>query len=120
MKKLIFISLAIIALMSLSCNDDYTNPAKLSGTTWRCSTFTDATMSSEYDYFEFRFTSTTALEVWNKTKNGTATKVDNVYSYTIKDKTITISYGNNSDTGTIDKTTMTVTSDGTTLVFTKQ
>jgi hypothetical protein len=119
MKKLIFISFAIIALMAVSCTDDYTDPAKLSGTTWRCSTFTDASMTEEFDYYEFKFTSTTALEVWTKAKNASAEKVQNSYGYTISGKTITITYGDISDTGTIDKTSMTVTSDGITLVFTK-
>ena len=115
MKKLIFISLAIIAMLTVSCTTDYTDPAKLSGTTWRCSTFTDANMAAETEYIELKFTSTTAVEVWGKNKDVTAVEKQETYSYKISDKTISLFLGSQTTattTGTIDGKNMSFINEG--------
>ncbi|HET7733804.1 MAG TPA: hypothetical protein VFK73_08185 [Paludibacter sp.] len=121
MKKLIFITLALIAMMTISCTEDFSDPKALSGTNWRCSSFSDASMTAEYDYVELRFVSTTSVEGWQKAKNGSVTKSGTAATYSITDKTITINTGDSENlVGVIDNKTMTFVSGGETLKFTKQ
>jgi len=118
---MIFVTLALVAIMSISCTDDFTNPKNLNGTTWRCSTFPVTEMSMIVEYIEVKFTSTTTGKSYYKMKNEDATKLD-TFTYTIVgDKITIISEGKTSPgVGTIDKKTMTFIQDGVTLVFTKQ
>ncbi len=110
MKKLIFITLTIIAIISISCTDDYTDPKTLSGTTWRCSTFNeDDWMKNEYEYVELRFISTTEVEGWAKWIDGNLSKTGTT-SYKISADTITLT-SESSDltaTGIIDNKTITM------------
>ena len=124
MKKLIFISLAIFVMFAISCTDDYTDPAKLSGTTWRCSNFPSQYNTIGFEYEDLKFTSTTKVEIWFKMKGETVQQGETSMSYSIKDKTITFmsndSTGTETKTGTIEKTTITVLDGSTSLAFVKQ
>jgi len=123
MKKLIFITMTIIAIMTTSCSktEDFSDPKNLVGTTWRCSNFTNADEANTYDYYELNFVSTTQVEEWDKKKNANATK-EEAYSYSINGNAITLSIDAASfkSVGTIDKKTMSFTANGNTFVFTKQ
>lgn len=122
MKKLIFISLVIITIFSVSCTEDFTNPKTLSGTTWRCSSFAeDDWMKNEYEYVEMRFISTTQIEGWAKWIDGDLSK-SGIANYTISGNTITFisEPSNTTETGTIDKEKMTINESGHILVFIKQ
>ena len=121
MKKLIFISLAIFVMFAISCTDDYTDPAKLSGTTWRCSNFPTEEITQVLEYEELHFTSTTKVDIFIKMKGETAQQGDDSMTYSIKDNKITfVSSNNDSKTGTIEKTTITVVDGGYSLAFVKQ
>jgi len=107
MKKLIFISLAIIAFMAVSCTDDYTDPSKLSGTSWKC---TDAAGWQDYEYILFKFTSETVVEQWAKMP-GTAEEFIARATYKFSGKTLNIY---NEDLEVVG----TITIDGTTMKYT--
>lgn len=122
MKKLIFISLAIISMIAFSCTEDFSDPRVLSGTNWRCTNLATIDMYEGYDYIELRFTSTSTVESWIKEKSSSsATKNDVTATYSINDKTITI-VAEEYETliGLIDNKTMTLIEDGNSLVFKKQ
>lgn len=122
MKKLFFITTVIIAIMTTSCSktEDFFDPKDLAGTTWRCSDFSSSYTANNYEYEEYKFISTTQNETWLKSKNASAKKIATT-KYTVKDKTITIFYGDNSSiTGNIDNKTMTFTISGGTYTFKKQ
>ncbi len=122
MKKLIFITLAIITIFSISCTEDFTDPKVLSGTIWRCSTFSDDDwMKNEYEYVEMRFISKTEIEGWAKWIDGDLSKSGST-TYTISGNTITFASesSNITETGTIEKDKMTINESGHILVFIKQ
>jgi hypothetical protein len=120
MKKLIYIIILIIATFAASCTDMYTNPKYLVLTTWKCTNFTDPDLASTYDYYKLKFKSTTSVEVWKKPKNADEQKLNNTYSYSIMDHIITIIVDNKKTiTGTIFKNKITITDNGSTLVFVK-
>ena len=112
--------MAIIAILTTSCTEDFTNPKNLVGTIWRCSSFPTGSGMENYDYEELRFTSTSSLEVWGKEKNASAQKVNNTYSYTIENITISITYTGITVVGTINNNKMTVNQNNITAVFVKQ
>ncbi|MDD4972408.1 MAG: hypothetical protein PHT07_23510 [Paludibacter sp.] len=121
MKKFIFITLALLAMLSISCSDELSNTTTPTVTVWRSSTITDTTLSAAFDYYEFRFTSPSTLELWVKrTASESPEKVDQTYSYSIKDKIITIVYNDLTSIGTIDNSKMTITENGSTMVFVKR
>lgn len=122
MKKLFFITLTIITFFTISCTEDFTNPKVLSGTTWRCSTFSeDDWMKNEYEYVEMRFISTTKVEGWAKWIDGDLSQSGST-NYTISGNTITLisESSNLTETGMIDKETITINELGHKLVFIKQ
>ena len=107
MKKFIFITLALLAMLTTSCTDELSNSTTPTVSVWRSSSITDTTLSAAFDYYEFRFTSASTLELWVKrTATGSVEKVDQTYNYSIKDKTITIAYNDQASTGTIDNSKM--------------
>ena len=123
MKPMIFITLAFIAILANSCSEDFTDPKALSGTTWRCSTISEESgLSDEYEYFELKFTSTSTVEIWNKPINDNLFKSDVNATYSISNKTITITMSGSSNTmaGIIDNKTMNIISLGYTYIFSKQ
>ena len=122
MKKLIFITMAIIAVMTTSCSEteDFSDPKNLVGTTWSCGVFPSGQGLEDYEYIELKFISTTQLEVWGKEKNANAQKTNYTYTYSINNKTITITYSEGVLVGTIDNNSMTLTESGYTLIFTKK
>lgn len=109
MKKQFILIVAIIAIMTFSCTDDFKNPKNLVGTTWRCSEFANVSARSAYNYMEVKFISETGFETWvNLRKNG-ETKFSEHYNYSIKGNkltTIELSMG-----GTIEKDKMYLTID---------
>lgn len=120
MKKLIFITIALLAVLTISCTEDVTNSASQSTTVWRSTNFTDTTLASAFEYYEFRFTSPSTLELWVKrTANGNPERVNQTYSYTIKDNSISIVYNDMTAKGTIDKTSMSISENGNSMQFVK-
>ena len=118
MKKTSLILLIIFTFAAMSCTEDYSDPKVLSGTTWRYSS--PIKSSSEYwEYIELQFISTSQVAIWYKPRNGSAFKQDGLISYTISNKTITISFAITT-TGVIEGKKMTLLIDGLTCVFTKQ
>ncbi len=89
MKKHILHTLIAIAFISNSCTD-YTNPKIISGTIWRCSSFTDAEMALTYEYVELHFISETQVQMWEKKKNDYLYQASGTLKFTISGKTITI------------------------------
>ena len=119
MKKTSLILLIIFTFAAMSCTEDYSDPKVLSGTTWRCSSFPSISSSENLEYTEFQFISTSQVAMWDKPKNGSAFKYDMIGSYTISNKTITISFSITS-TGVIEGKKMTLLINGYTWVYTKQ
>ena len=109
------------AMLAISCADYVsTNALPSSASVWRSTNFSDSSLSATFEYYEFRFISDSSLELWVKrTVNSSPEKVNQTYTYTIKDKIISIVYNNMTTTGTIDNAKITVTEDGTTLEFAK-
>ena len=124
MKKLIFISMAIIAIMTTSCTEDFTNPANLVGTIWKATDFSKSpTFTDEnLEYVYFKFTSATNVEGWQKTKNTATESNSGSATYSISGKTITFNAEGNTTTGTIEgnKITYTMGGSGEYVVFVKQ
>ena len=89
MKKYILHILIAISFISNSCAD-YTNPKIISGTNWRCSSFTDAQMAQIYDYVELHFISETQVQMWEKKKNDYLYQSSGTLKYSINGKNITI------------------------------
>ena len=121
MKKITFIILILLAVLASSCADDVLSSALPSSTSvWRSTNLADSSLSVTFEYYEFRFISDTSLELWVKrTANNSPEKVNQTYTYTLKDKILSINYNNVLTTGTIDKTKITVTENGTTIEFAK-
>lgn len=111
--------MVMFLILLSSCTEDFTNPKVLSGTVWRCTTFTDSNMATEFDYVELKFISTSEVEGWNKPKNGTPTKPGATATYSIKDKTITITTGTETLTGIIDNKSIILTEGEVSLTFIK-
>lgn len=126
MKKLFFITFALIAISTISCTKtdsvlDYTDPKVLAGTTWRASDFSDSNnpgyFSNVVVYIELRFTSTTYVELWAYDK-----------SYGLHQEGVGVNYaivGNNislpgSITGTINGTKMKMNFEGNICTLVKQ
>lgn len=124
MKKLLFITLTLIAITTISCSNtdpvlDYTDPKVLSGTTWRASDFTDSNNPSYFlhvVYIELRFTSITNVEMWSYDKSGGLNQEGSGDTYAIVSNKISFP-GNN--TGIIDGTKMEVSFEGNTCTFIK-
>ena len=125
MKKLLFITFAIIAISTISCTKtdpvlDYSNPKILSGTTWRASDFSDSNNPTYFTsvavYVELRFTSTTNVEQWIYYKSQGLHQESSGDTYAIVGNKISFP-GNN--TGTIDGTKMKVSFEGNTCTFIK-
>jgi len=124
MKKIILISLTVIAFIAISCTEDYSDPKVLSGTTWRCSSFPVIDGSNNlYDYAELQFISTTQVQAWEKPKDGPLFKSGSA-SYMISNKTITFfdpeSDENISITGVIDNKKITILNNGYSFIYIKQ
>jgi hypothetical protein len=119
MKKLIFLVMTIVALITTSCSkaktDDFTKPENLSGTTWKCA----LVLSEDIEYYLMIFTSTTTVEAWTK-YIGEAEDLVSTCSYTISNDRISISHEDIIQTGIIDGETITTTVDDKTCVFYKQ
>ena len=121
MKKITFIILVLLTMLAISCADDVSTSALPSSTgVWRSTNFADSSLSATFEYYEFRFISSSSLELWVKrTASSIPEKVNQTYTYTLKDKIISIEYNNVITTGTVDKAKITVTEDGTTIEFKK-
>jgi ABC-type molybdate transport system substrate-binding protein len=121
MKKITFIILVLLAVLASSCAEDVSTSALPSSTgVWRSTNFADSSLSATFEYYEFRFVTDSSLELWVKrTANSSPEKVNQTYTYTMKDNILSINYNNVITTGTIDKTKITVTEDGTTIEFVK-
>lgn len=120
MKKIIFITLALLGVLTISCTEDLTNSSTQSTTVWRSNQFTDTTLASTFEYYEFRFTSPSTLELWVKrTANSSPERVNQNYCYSIKDNSITIVYNDVTTYGTIDKTSMSISENGNSMQFVK-
>ena len=120
MKKTIFITLAMLAMLTFSCTEDLKNSNTPTSSVWRSSNFTDTTLSSTFDYYEIRFISNSTFELWVKSKtNESPERVNQTYSYSINGKTISINYNEITSNGSIDKSTMSITEDGNSLTFVK-
>jgi len=122
MKKFFFIFLVTIAFLAISCTEDYTDPKVLSGTTWRCSSFPDD-ISVYLDYVELKFVSTSQVTILTRYKDGSFDENDEIATYTISGKTITI-FDPNPDfgdyVGEIDNSKMNLLVDGIKRIFIKQ
>ena len=116
--------MAIIAIMTSSCTEDFTNPANLVGTIWKATDFSKAPTFSNgsYEYVYFKFISATSVEGWQKSKNATSESNSGTATYSISGKTITFNAGGDSTTGTIEgnKITYSMGSTGEYVVFVKQ
>ena len=121
MKKIAFIILILLAMLASSCADEVSTSALPSSTSvWRSTNLADGSLSATFEYYEFRFISSSTLEIWVKrTANSSPEKVNETYTYTIKDKIISIAYNNVITTGTIDKAKISVTEDGSTIELAK-
>ena len=120
MKKIIFITLALLALLTMSCSDDSSLQTSKSISVWRSTNFTDSTMSTTFEYYELRFVSANSIELWVKrTTNEIPEKVNQTYSYNIKNNVILISYNDVISKGKIDKSAMSIAENGITLNFKK-
>jgi len=121
MKKIAFIILILLAMLASSCADEVSMSALPSSTSvWRSTILADSSLSATFEYYEFRFISSSTLEIWVKrTANSSPEKVNETYTYTIKDKIISIAYNNVITTGTIDKAKISVTEDGSTIELAK-
>jgi len=119
MKKLIFLVMAIVALITTSCSkdktDDFTKPENLSGTTWKCV----PDLSDDIEYYLMIFTSTTTVEAWIKYIGEEEDQIS-ICSYTISNDRIIISYEDILQIGIIDGKTITTTIDEKTCIFYKQ
>jgi hypothetical protein len=120
MKKIIFITLTLLAILTMSCADESAIQPSKSTTVWRSTGFTDSTMSASFEYYEFRIISDSSMELWVKrTTNENAEKVNQNYRYTLKDNVISIESNEVVCKGSIDKSLMSITENGITLDFIK-
>ena len=119
MKKSIFIAFSFMVLLFFSCSkdDDFTDPDNLSGTEWKSF---DVDFPEEEEYYIFKFTSKTVIELWIKEKGGVLYK-EWTGIYTINGKTISIDFGDGDIiSGVIEGNKMNFAYDGEIIVFTKQ
>lgn len=108
------------ALMTISCADESSMQPSKSITAWRSTGFSDSTMSTSFEYYEFRIISDSSMELWVKrTSNEKAEKVNQNYRYTLKDNVISIVSNEVICKGTIDNSLMRITENGITLNFKK-
>lgn len=118
MKKLLFIALVLSSIILSSCNkdEDYTDPDNLAGTEWKS---LDTEYSDE-EYYLFKFTTKTIIEMWIKYEDDT--KVYNEMSgiYSILGNAITINFDGDPVTGVIDGNTMNFAYDGEVITFKRQ
>ena len=122
MKKIIFITFAMLAILTTSCTDESAkqSPMTQSSSIWRSTIFTDTTMSTSFEYYELRFISDSSIELWVKrTANESPEKVNLAYTYTIKDNSISIVYNDVTSKGTIDKSVINIAENGSILKFVK-
>ena len=120
MKKNIFITLALLAILIMSCADDSSIQTSNSISVWRSTNFTDSAMSTTFEYYELRFVSNTSIELWVKRlTTEKPEKVNQTYSYNIKNNVISIIYNDVISKGTIDKSAMNIAENGITLNFIK-
>ena len=120
MKKILFIAFTLFAILTFSCTNDSANPTSQSSSIWRSSNFTETTMAATFEYYEVRFISSSTFELWVKRiANESPERVNQNYSYTIKDKIISIVYNEMSTKGTIEKSAMSLIEDGTSMKFVK-
>lgn len=120
MKKLLFITLTLMVFLLSSCkkNEDFTNPANLTGTSWKSD---NMGTTSAPDYMMLKFISKTTVEVWFKSYGDATFTMDSSGIYTISGNSITIDIGDgHPTTGGIDGNTMTFVENGETIKFTKQ
>lgn len=120
MKKLIFLTMAIGAVITTSCNkdkiEDFTKLENLSGTTWKS---TSGPLEDYTEYVLLIFTSTSTVEGWTKAPNK-GEKKDWTGTFTLSNDRISITYGSELFTGIIEGNTLTTTFDGEEFIFTKQ
>jgi hypothetical protein len=120
MKKITFIIMVLSAMLTISCSEEISNSPAPSTTVWRSTTFNDSNLTAVFDYYEFRFVSPSSLELWVKrTESSNPEKVNQTYTYAIKDNTLSITYNEMTTIGTIDKTKIRVTEAGATMEFVK-
>ena len=132
MKKIIFITFAVTAILFSSCkkteNDgtvpsvDYTKPENLSGTTWKF--FNNPVVDPSMEWASLVFKSTSAVEGWSKDKTSNETK-DWTGTFAIVNTAITFTYTLDSIpqgfSGTISGTSIICSmGGGTTVTFKKQ
>jgi len=93
MKKIIFIALSIIVVIT-SCAPDYTNTKNLPGSTWICRDFTktkDSTYYKTVDYIEFYFNTAKTLQlVYSDKASGLLKSIAGSYTYSIVENKITV------------------------------
>ena len=120
MKKIMFISIVLFVLVTLSCSDEPVRLPVQSASIWRSTNVSETTLSSDFEYYEVRFISNSTFEIWVKSKtNVNSEKVNQLYGYTIKDNSISIVYNDVTSKGFIEKSTMSITEDGVSLKFVK-
>ncbi len=119
MRNLLVFAILIATISFTSCkkdkDTDYTNPADLSGTTWK---YVD-NEGVEIEYALLKFTSATTVEGWTK-ESDEADQKDWTGTYSITNSTISITWNDGSFTGIIDGETITATIEDLVLIFTKQ
>jgi hypothetical protein len=119
MKKINLIGFFLLIFVFISCSkdDDFTDPENLSGTEWKSF---DVDFPEEEEYYIFKFTSKTVIELWVKEKVGVLYK-EWTGIYTINGKTISIDFGDGDIiSGVIEGNKMNFAYDGEIIVFTKQ
>lgn len=107
MKTIKFLFVISIITFFVSCTEDFANPKNLVGTNWRCN-YNNLDNGITTEYSEFRFTSTSEVEVWSKLASGSVKK-DQSNTYSISGTTIKINSGSDSMSGTIDNKAKTMT-----------
>lgn len=121
MRNLFLLTIALATALTISCSkdeiDDYTNPENLSGTSWKCSSVN--TWDESLEYALLVFTSKTTVEGWTKTTDQAVQK-DWTGSFTISNDRISISFEDDSITGTIEAEKMNLTIDGELFIFYKE
>lgn len=107
---MLFLTLALVAILTISCTEDFTDPKVLSGTIWRCTSISSDTSNffvrNKIDYYEIKFTSTSTLENWFKYNDENPVKSSLNYTYLISGKIITINFTGGTNTGIIENKTM--------------
>lgn len=122
MKKSLF--LFTLILLNFSCTEDFTNPSNLVGTTWKATDFSHISAMNNYEYFYFKFSSTTNVQGFIKIKDSSNELNTSPSTYSISGKTISLFIdGDLTNTGTINGNNMKIYSSevsGEYIIFTKQ